>query len=556
MASKLYDSYDAAGIDLPSYARGGNVKTYCPECAPLHRTIDKCLSVNLDEQVWNCHRCGFSGALRKAPGTFRMQRPTRVYAKPIAALQTNLSRKAEQFFTDRGISIDVVRKHGITGDDRAIKFPYYRDGELVNIKTRYAGKKFSMEADCELIFYGLDDCAGAEQLVIVEGELDKLACECAGLPHVLSVPNGAQPNGRLDYFQSGESLFDRCHTVVIAGDADAPGQALTEELARRIGREKCYRVTWPAGCKDANDVLMQHGDFALMAAVSTAEPFPLEGIQTAKDVMIDALMLYDEGRKPGVDTGWRAFTGLYTVKTGQMTVVTGVPGSGKSEFLDALMMNLVMRENWTFAVFSPENSPPAHHFSKLAEKYHQKPFAEGPTPRMGRDEFIAFLTWAQDRIQLINLEEPNLGAILDLAQQLVRRLGIKGLILDPWNEIEHSRPDKLTETEYVSICLGQIRRFARNHDLHVFVVAHPKKMYRENGEVPIPTPYDISGSANWFNKADNCLTVSRDKNDDTSPVQIHVQKVRFKEIGHLGIAELHYDRPTGCFRDINPYTGR
>src|SRR6185312_9523350 len=102
-----------------------------------------------------------------------------------------------------------------------------------------------------------------------------------------------------------------------------------------------------------------------------AQPFPLPGIQTTNDIRADAVALYRQGRQPGVTTGWRSLNCLYTVKTGQMTVVTGIPGSGKSEFLDALMMNLVRSHDWQFAVFSPENSPAAHHYSKLAEKYYQ-----------------------------------------------------------------------------------------------------------------------------------------------------------------------------------------
>jgi twinkle protein len=139
-----------------------------------------------------------------------------------------------------------------------------------------------------------------------------------------------------------------------------------------------------------------------------------------------------------------------------------------------------------------------------------------------------------------------------LAKVLILRKGIKGLVIDPWNELDHSRPSNLSETEYISQCLSKIRRFARLHNIHIWLIAHPTKLRKEdNGNYPVPTPYDISGSAHWRNKADNCISIWRDLNDRDTPVQIHVQKVRFKEIGQVGMVELNYDYKSGRYSDIS-----
>jgi twinkle protein len=85
----------------------------------------------------------------------------------------------------------------------------------------------------------------------------------------------------------------------------------------------------------------------------------------------------------------------------------------------------------------------------------------------------------------------------------------------------------------------------------VFLVAHPTKLVKDStGKYPPPTPYDISGSAHWFNKADFCLSVYRGVDDQNVPgddPEVFIQKVRFAETGQLGVVPFHYDRPTGRF---------
>jgi twinkle protein len=159
--------------------------------------------------------------------------------------------------------------------------------------------------------------------------------------------------------------------------------------------------------------------------------------------------------------------------------------------------------------------------------------------------------WLNEHFAFLLPPEPTLDCVLDLARILVYQKGIRGLILDPWNEIDHSRPASLTETEYISQSLTRIRAFARQNGVHVWVVAHPTKLIKEaTGHYPVPTLYDIAGSANWYNKADNGISIWRDKENPGAPVDIHIKKIRFREVGQLGVAQLHYDPPTGRFLDL------
>ncbi|WP_218951262.1 DnaB-like helicase C-terminal domain-containing protein, partial [Achromobacter insuavis] len=185
-----------------------------------------------------------------------------------------------------------------------------------------------------------------------------------------------------------------------------------------------------------------------------------------------------------------------------------------------------------------------------------KPFAPGPSERMSVADLDRAMDFLEDHFTFMMPEAPTLDALLEQASRLVTRKGIRGLIMDPWNEIEHGRAAGQTETEYISLALSQIRKFCRAHDVHAWVVAHPAKLYKDkdSGDYPIPTPYDVSGSAHWRNKADNCITVYRHVKDENKPVEIHVQKIRKKFVGRVGMVELHYDRVTGRYQDYAHFT--
>jgi twinkle protein len=111
----------------------------------------------------------------------------------------------------------------------------------------------------------------------------------------------------------------------------------------------------------------------------------------------------------------------------------------------------------------------------------------------------------------------------------------------------------MTETEYVSQLLGKVKRFAQHHGVHVWFVAHPAKLQRENGGTrPVPTLYDISGSANWVNKADLGIVIHRDPDKDPTRTDVLIRKVRFKSVGKIGGVLLRWDRATGRYVEIAP----
>lgn len=275
------------------------------------------------------------------------------------------------------------------------------------------------------------------------------------------------------------------------------------------------------------------------------------------------LRLYEEGLPAGSSTGWRSVDRHYTVAPGQLTIITGWPGSGKSEWLDAMLMNLAPR-GWRFAIFSPENQPVEIHVVKYLEKFVRKPFGAGPTERMTKEEaleaaaeivdWFSFITpaFSTERLSF------DLDQVLKAAESDFRERKIwsnpeinKGIVIDPWNELEHFRPRDVSETEYIGATLQTLRAWGRKNNVHVFLVAHPQKLKRDdNGVLPVPRPDSINGSQNWWNKADAAITVWRELGENRKDeTDVHIWKVRFKHIGTPGKVTLRYDRVTGCYSE-------
>jgi twinkle protein len=544
---------------------GTEVATTCPQCSLKRKNSKaKCLSVNTDKGVWCCHHCDWRGTLKGGedqPGRKIIQRPH--WTAPTAPANNLI-----EWFAGRGIPPDVLEREGIglldayipQLDERVpcIAFPYEKSGEVVNIKYRaLTHKAFRQVAGAEKILYRQPSIDGA-QVIIVEGEIDALSLVAAGLNSVVSVPDGAPAvntknyASKFSYLDQMPDPFEGCLKIIIAVDSDDPGRTLEKELSRRLGMERCWLVRWPFNRKDANEVLCKDGVEVLLSAITAAKPCPVQDVIMVADIMDSTLARYYNAPARGLTTGWSEVDRFYTIEPGQLTLVTGMPGHGKSEWLDGLILNLALLHGWRFAICSPENSPVELHMEKLLEKLVGAPFRVGPSDRMTPEEVLTGMNWLQEQVCFIMPEEAlTISGLLDRAAILVRRLGIRGLVIDPYNEFDHTRLAGISETEYISATLGAMKRWARKWQVHVWLIAHPTKIYRnEDGSYPVPTPYDVAGSAQFRNKPENCITVWRDERKLELPTQIHVQKVRFKHIGRIGMAELTWDRRTGRYTDV------
>jgi len=557
-------NFDDHGIYIKETT--GQARTTCPKCSPTRRkATDPCLSVDVDEGLFYCHHCGWSGSLNNGHKPEEIKR----HFKRPEYKWTDLPENVVVWFKKRGISERILRLNQIGygnsfGEIKAIQFPYVKHGEVVNIKHRTHDKRFRQEKGAEKCLYRFDEIAkGGTTLIVTEGEIDALTFQEAGFESVCSIPDGApsaeakEYRTKFDFLDSATEIIAGYENVIIATDSDAPGRVAEKELARRIGIEKCSRVEYPEGCKDANDVLVKHGPTAVQALVRNAQPFPISGLFSIGDLKSDIECLYDEGVARGKSTGFINLDKLYTVSPGRLTIVTGIPGSGKSEFLDAVLVNMISCHDWKFAVCSPENWPPQVHAQKFIEKIVSKPFAKSSwsSYRMERREIDFALGQVKEHIYFIMPQKDDefltVDYILDRTRIAIRRHGVNGLVIDPWNELEHMMDKGEREDMYISRILSKLRRFARRNGIHIWLVAHPQKLQKDKdtGGYKPPTMYEISGGAHWRNKADMGLCVHR-PDIKTDVTEVYVQKVRFKYEGSIGETKFRYSRDAGTYHPV------
>ncbi|KAF0925758.1 hypothetical protein E2562_017315 [Oryza meyeriana var. granulata] len=604
---QLIERLKKEGINPKQWKLGTYQRMMCPMCnggSTEELSLSVFIRMDGKNATWNCFRstCGWKGVVQPdgVPKLSQAKNDTecemdqdgeanlavnKVYRK-ICEEDLHLEPLCDElvtYFSERMISPETLRRNSVMqrnwSNKIVIAFTYRRDGVLVGCKYREVSKKFSQEANTEKILYGLDDIKRARDIIIVEGEIDKLSMEEAGYRNCVSVPDGAPPrvssklpdkeqDKKYQYLWNCKEYLDSASRIILATDADPPGQALAEELARRLGKERCWRVNWPKKndkeiCKDANEVLMFLGPQTLKKVIEDAELYPIRGLFSFKDFFpeIDNYYLGIRGDELGVPTGWKSMDELYKVVPGELTVVTGVPNSGKSEWIDALLCNVNDQVGWKFVLCSMENKV-REHARKLLEKRIKKPFFDarygGSAERMSPDEFEEGKQWLNETFHLIRCEDdclPSINWVLELAKAAVLRYGVRGLVIDPYNELDHQRPSNQTETEYVSQMLTKIKRFAQHHSCHVWFVAHPRQLHNWNGGPP--NMYDISGSAHFINKCDNGIVIHRNRDANSGPldvVQVCVRKVRNKVIGQIGDAFLSYDRVSGEFRDADKDT--
>jgi len=540
-------------IDLKN-ATGENAMP-CPECSgDRKKKTAKSFSWDGQKGIGNCLHCGAKFG-KKLEGTYKpneLQKP--IYSRPEWRNITDLEDDVLKFFTDRGLSQRVVNQVKITQgrtffpqlekEAKCIEFNYFRDTELINVKYRGPKKSFKLYKDAELIFYNLDSMKDMDYVIITEGEVDALSYIEAGYDSVISVPNGATKSAqqKLVYLDNCIDLFEDVKTIFIATDDDEPGRVLQEELARRLGKYRCRKVSF-LGCKDANELLMKE-PLALQDTITQSEPYPIDGVLTVDNLSDDIWRLKREGLKPGCDISIPCFNELLTFDPGYLTVVTGIPNHGKSEFLDQIMVDLSIKHGWRFGIFSPENYPLQLHFSKIASKLVGERFND-----MADHKVIQAMDYYRDNFfYIVPKEDNSVESIIEHATQLVKRYGINGLIIDAWNKLDHDFASN--ETTYIGKQLDLIINFAHKFGVHIFVVAHPTKMQRDKGNGPylVPTLYDMAGSAHFFNKSHNGISVYRHFFEDgTSSPEVFVQKVKFKHWGRQGSVALQYDIDSGRF---------
>lgn len=550
-------SFADLGIEIPYGRTHGQVKCVCPNCKDTRgNPKDRSLSVNLDSGAWYCHHCKWEGYLEQSiKKDMKREAPRKQYRKPTAPPVTTLHRSIVEWFNRRGISertLEAARIGGavefvpqVSEKRLMIQFNYFLENELINVKSRDRDKNFKLCSGARLIPYNIDSIKGHTTCVITEGEIDALSFMEIGIESVVSVPNGA--NANLSYLDDFiDDYFEDKAVVYIASDTDTKGMELRAELIRRFGADRCRTISY-GQYKDANEVLQHLGKEALQKCYDEAQDVPMAGAVCLRDYEQQLDNLFRNGLQKGMTIGHRNFDEICSFETRRFAVVTGKPSSGKSEFLDEICVRLNLHYGHKVAFFSPENLPLELHAAKLMEKLTGCKLEERSMPA---DVYAEAKEYILDNFYHILPEESyTLTNILGIARYLIRRYGIRILVLDPYNRIESERKGSQTETEYISAFIDRLTNFAAQNDLLVFLMAHPRKPDAKNPDY-VPTTYDIAGSGHFFNKCDYSIIIDRRRSEGKT--NVIVEKVKFRHLGMGGSVSFTYNIHNGRY---TPMTG-
>ena len=533
----------------------GAAQGTCPLCSHTRKPENrkaKCASYDWERGLGTCHNCNTTFQLHTYQ---RKGSSERVYVRPETPEQFNdVSTNVETWFGTRGISKQTLRDLQVTEgpefmpqtgkQENTIQFNYFMGDQLINVKYRDGRKNFKLYKGAEKVFYNINSIVGYDTCVITEGEMDVLALHEAGVPNAISVPNGATlNNNNLDYLDNCIDYFDDKVRIILAVDQDEPGQMLQRELVRRLGAEVCFLIDFN-GNKDANDFLLEHGADALRNAIHNARPVPLENVSTLKDVEDELRDFVKNGFKPGYQIGLKNFDQIFSTYTGQFITVTGIPSSGKSDFVDQMVVGYNNLYGWKTAYASPENQPVYLHAHKLMRKHWQDMPNVGD---IGNDKWQQVTNHVNDNYFFIDMDKYSLESVLRKGAELVKRKGIKCLVLDPFNKIRDVDAKSDDVNRYTMDYLAKIEAFCKKYDVLTFIVAHPTKMYKTNdGKIEEPTMYNIKGGGEWYDASYHGLLVHRDYEAKTTKVK--VLKVKFQNLGENGAESYFTWEPrSGCF---------
>lgn len=537
--------------------KGGENQMLCPVCSENRKPENRKKKVfywNDEKKTGYCQHCNSSFVEYKP---FKQEKE---YKIPVWKNITSLTDKAVKYFTGRMISQSTLNEMKIYSDNEympqliketeVICFPYFNSDSVINIKYRGANKSFKLYKDAELIFYNFNVIANYDEIIITEGEIDCLSFIEIGCKNCISVPNGASGKN-LEYLDNYIELFDG-KNIILATDNDPKGIELRQELLRRFGQERCKIVNFKE-YKDANEVLCKEGGTALQDCLKNSIELPVEGVLNINNQYDEIYDLYINGLKPGKTIGYSELDRYITYETGRVLIITGIPGHGKSEFLDYVLTKLNIMHGWKVGYFSPENYPVKYHYAKIASKLTGVDFNSNVMPS---DTFESCFNYVSDNFFWVYPEQDmSIENILEKAKYLVKKKGIKVFVVDPYNKLEHTKNRSESETEYISRFLDIISNFAKRNDVLFCLVAHPRKIDKlPSKKFDIPTLYDISGSANFYNKTDYGVTVYRHFGDKESPdnhIEIHIQKVKFRHLGETGLVDMKYNYKNGRFENIN-----
>ena len=548
------------GFEIETYNQHGfkdGVKdSICPKCsADRKKKTDKCVKLDWSKGFANCFHCGESMQIH----TYKKKQETKNYVKPKFEYN-EVTEATAKWFEGRGISKQTLSRLKVTSGSEwmpqtkkqmnTINFNYFLDEQIVNVKYRDGKKNFKLFKDAEKILYNLDSIRTSNDCVIVEGEIDCLSFVEAEVFNTVSIPNGfnLQGNINLDYLDNYLDFFDNKDKIYLALDNDEAGLKGKAEFIRRLGSERCYIVDFK-DCKDANEYLIKYGKEELKIVIDKASLTPLENVKQLNDYSKELDSFWINGLPKGMLTGMSLFDEIFSAELGQYTLVTGVPQSGKSEWLDQIIVKYNLNTQNKVGFVSIENEPFIFHYDKIAQKL----FGRRPTPNdIGTEALTNVKNYINDNYFHVHFEKRYfLEEALAKFKELSRRKGCRIFVIDPFNKVK-LKNNITSITDFTNEYHTQLDAFVKETNSHLFLVAHPNKTEQAEGSestFKMPSAYNIKGGGEHFDMSYNVIGVNRIY--EQKIVQVKTLKVKFKHLGEQQKSVFYgYNTVNGRYEDL------
>lgn len=543
----------------PYHKSGDGWQACCPVLS--HEDRDPSLSIKAEKgkTLLYCHAGCSTEEVVKALGLtmqdlFTVELKHEPKPKKLPKLEMD-KRTLEYFKNTRKISERTLQKRSISNrliyckkcekKMNSIVYPYFQNEKIVNEKYRDGHKHFSQMKGGKQILWNIDNVD--KILIIVEGEDDAMSFMECGYEYATSVPSGSvqektkDADKKMEFLRNSE--IDKVEKVYIAVDNDVSGDRLKKELIERLKGKEVLIIKYPEDCKDANDVLQKHSKVELTKCYENAKKERSENLYTIVDIMSGVQDIFCNGFPDAVGTGFVKFDQHFKFHPGMFTVISGFRSHGKSTFLDQLFVKLMKNANWKIGLHSPENATLKIHAKRLLEQMIGNHLLPGYDTQMTYTDMMLGLEYLNEHIYYIKNDLKMLTAkeILEKGRELVEEYGINVLAIDPWNSIKH---DTTQHLQYNAELLNEFRYFSRRYNIHVIMVAHPRKP-DVGRERTMPLLEHVSG-ADFHNIADNGIIIFRKKNEAERDdyTKVHITKIRDEFVGKEGYIKFDF-KPKG-----------
>jgi twinkle protein len=612
-------TFEEQGIKTKHNA-GVRYATTCPQCSHERKNEHKkkeCLTVNNENgnRWFKCNHCFWSGNLDL------LEKFDKVYQaslKPKGELPKFYSAKVNEFIQNKGLKAETFQQLGIyepigegNKHQRLIAYPYYFKHSMRNVMFRivdYNSERDKMrewqvskDHGTESIFWGLDDLDFEhKEIIIVEGQTDRITWVECGYKNVLSIPMGGiapqvkNLENKLaflneEFFEFIKPMFnnmslDQIFRFVIVMDNDEVGINTTEILAARLGKQHCYKPFYPKGYKDSNEIyagdlkkdVQKLGKKGIDELYISCKPFQMSGVIKLHQIRESVDRFAKSGMAKGLITGVDHYDKLFSIKPKLLAGFTGIPKMGKTVCVRDYLVNLTRNNpGMKWGMFSPEQrggeNDVEREYLALSENYAGGKFYEGKAPLTSTQREKA-MDWVGDNFFIANPTRQNfnnfgkddanpatLQNLFDYFLYLKKTEGIFGFVLDAWNRVEHVKNKGENDEGFVGRELNRILDFLRAYDLACIIVAHPTKMERLDGKnYDMPQMYNIKGSSAWMERLDIGVSVHRPKlyvnrnadqrgaaafweRDNQAHTEIELQILKFQELGQPGKSVVSLD---------------